>query len=495
MKNCSKLIRIFWAAEFIFLIVTNNAFCYESSNQMTLIGLRPHHPKHNKIINKNQTEINSRILPNSALDVVDIAEKSSTAADKRDLSVHVDNLKKQDSLLNTPDGPKDQLKQIGVKPDVWVTQFGQGIASGGRSSTQLPRAYGGKVDAFLLVDLDKIGLWNGFKLSTQYEHYIGNNMNGGDDDIFGVSTAQNFIQKNPPGYKSTLSLNFSQDFGDRLNFKLGKFNLIAASANTPLRGGDGIETFMNVGMSQPVSGLAPAYMIGGIAGLKTELINFKLMIYDPRSALNPKVIEHPFKTGINFSLLGTMPTKFLNLNGAHTIGGFYATGKEVITLDADQLNLPKGANLASSNKKGNWAIFYDFYQNIVQSEKGNSPAWGIFANARLSNQNPNPINWAVLAGIGGNNLVEGRESDKWGIGYFYYRFSQSFLDRIEVFKNAKVDDQIAYFNLRPEGGIEAFYNYALTPWWRLTYDIQFIEPWKSTVPLTTYMATRLQTKF
>jgi hypothetical protein len=32
----------------------------------------------------------------------------------------------QSSLTDTPDGPKEQLRSIGIMPDVWVTQFYQG---------------------------------------------------------------------------------------------------------------------------------------------------------------------------------------------------------------------------------------------------------------------------------------------------------------------------------------------------------------------------------
>jgi porin len=48
---------------------------------------------------------------------------------------------------------------------------------------------------------------------------------------------------------------------------------------------------------------------------------------------------------------------------------------------------------------------------------------------------------------------------------------------------------------RSEGGVEAFYNWAITPWLRLSGDLQVVEPWNALKPRATYMALRLQTRF
>ena len=92
----------------------------------------------------------------------------------------------QPSLTDTPDGPKEQLRSIGIMPDFWVTQFYQGQTEGDGSKTW---RYGGKVDAFLRVDAEKLGLWPGFHVNAQYEHYFGQNINRTDFALIPVNTA------------------------------------------------------------------------------------------------------------------------------------------------------------------------------------------------------------------------------------------------------------------------------------------------------------------
>jgi porin len=91
----------------------------------------------------------------------------------------------------------------------------------------------------------------------------------------------------------------------------------------------------------------------------------------------------------------------------------------------------------------------------------------------------------VLAGLAGNNLLPGRVDDKWGVGFFHYGLTQPLLSGLA--------ERGLY--RRSEGGIEAFYNWAITPWLRLTGDLQVIEPWNATRPRETVMALRLQTRF
>ena len=46
-----------------------------------------------------------------------------------------------------------------------------------------------------------------------------------------------------------------------------------------------------------------------------------------------------------------------------------------------------------------------------------------------------------------------------------------------------------------EGGVEGFYNFAITPWLRLSADLQIIDPWNPSKQRETVTALRLQTKF
>ena len=82
----------------------------------------------------------------------------------------------------------------------------------------------------------------------------------------------------------------------------------------------------------------------------------------------------------------------------------------------------------------------------------------------MADENTNSFNWPLAAGVGGRGLIPGREDDVVGIGYFYNRIQQSgVVDRTIGLRSG-------------EQGFEVFYEAALTPWLRLTPDLQVIEP-------------------
>jgi porin len=121
----------------------------------------------------------------------------------------------------------------------------------------------------------------------------------------------------------------------------------------------------------------------------------------------------------------------------------------------------------------------------VQSEQNPEVGWGLFTLATLSDGNPSPVKWSVLAGFGGNNLLAGRENDRWGTGFFHFGLTEPLLAGLAALE----------VNRRSEGGVEGFYNLAITPWLRLSADLQVIDPWNPGKSRAAYLGLRLQTKF
>ncbi len=402
----------------------------------------------------------------------------------------VSTLRAQPSLTDTPDGPKEQLRRVGVTTDVWVTQFYQGLTSGDGAGIS---RYGGKTDAFLKVDAEKLGLWSGLHLNAQYEHYFGDNLNRKDYALIPVNTALAYVERE--GYHSALSLSVTQDLGERFSVTAGKFNMMTLASRTPLIGGGGIDTFMNRAFALPSTGVAytsrggaagdrvvlsAPYLIGAIVAIKTAPLSLALMIADPRSAIDPRVIKRPFEKGLAIGGSATLTTEIAGLHGFHTVRAAYSNARGV---DLNDIAVPGVRAIAT--KKGYWFTSYAFQQYLVQSEKDASVGWGLFALATLSDGNPSPVKWSVLAGLAGNNLLAGRESDRWGLGFFHFGFTEPLLSGLSALNAQR----------RSEGGIEGFYNLALTPWLRLSADLQVIDPWNSTKSRATYAALRLQTKF
>ena len=362
-----------------------------------------------------------------------------------------------------------------------MTQVYQGFAAG----VLVPEAaYGGKLDTFLKVDAEKLGLWSGLKFNVQYEHYFGRDIN----DVTGsglipVNTVNGFINRN--GYKSGLSISVSQDIGENFSVSAGKFNMVTLSGLTPLKGGDGIGTFLHTGIAAPISGVTPPYIVGAMATAKFKPVSFTLMVYDPRNAQSPEVIEHPFEKGTTISLAGMVATQMFGLAGYHSIRGVYVTKKGIDLEEIPQLNLPPPAAVPLATKRGQWYASYAVQQYLVQSADNPAVGWGLFAQAGISDGNPNPIKWSVVAGLGGNSPVAGAKTISGASDISYYGFSRPLLRALATVGIERGD----------EAGIEAFYNLALTPWLRLTGDLQVIDPTNQAVNRSTVMALRLQTKF
>jgi len=85
-------------------------------------------------------------------------------------------------------------------------------------------------------------------------------------------------------------------------------------------------------------------------------------------------------------------------------------------------------------------------------------AWG------LADEETSPFDWIANVSVQGQGLVRGRELDTMGVGYFYSGLSGDFKDLLSPIG---VDD------LR---GVELYYNAMITPWFRLTADLQIVEP-------------------
>ncbi len=328
----------------------------------------------------------------------------------------------RETLLDGADGPKQALRARGIIVDGSLTQFYQGVVSGdGNKAWQ----YGGKGDLIVTLDGHKLGLWQGFYVNVHQEWVYGEDANSqGDGSVFPVNTALGL----PPlgGSDRDTSVTVTQNFGRGLTVSAGKFNLLDAAAKTPLMGGGGLETFLNVALAAPISGVTPPYIVGAIATLKTEPAIFTLMVYDPRNAQSWDVIEHPFADGTTISLGMTVPTKFAGLNGYYGMRGIYSSKSGLDLANIPQLIIPSQGDEILS-KDGYWYLGWTVQQYLYQDSRNPAVGWGFFSDIGISDGNPNPFAWHVVAGIGGNNTAPGRQQDRWGIAYFKYGWSNDLL--------------------------------------------------------------------
>jgi porin len=393
-----------------------------------------------------------RLLP-LLVSIVTLLQASAAYSDQ--------GLLNQPSIIDVPGGPKQALQEAGIDLSVYYTEFYQGLVSGeGDKSWE----FGGKTDVLGKFDGHRLGLWQGLYVTAHAEFVNGSNvLFKGDGSVLPVNTA--LALPTLGGYDYDLSLVVTQAFSEQTSLSVGKFNMLDAASKTPLLGGGGINTFFNIALAAPVSGVTPPYIVGGILSYKTDPVGVTLMVYDPRNAQDPDVLRHPFEDGVTTSLSLTFPVTIAGRTGYQSIRGVYSTLNGTDFRDIPELILPGGdADLGTVD--GYWFASYAFQQYLVQDQQDPSRGWGVFGQIAVSDGNPNPFGWSGFVGLGGSSLLPNRPDDTFGVSYFYYGFSNELKDSL-----AEVN-----YALRNESGIEAFYNVAVTPWLNLSADGQVISP-------------------
>lgn len=383
------------------------------------------------------------------------------------------------TLLNV-DGPQKELQEAGIDLSGTFTQFYQGDVSGsGRRTWE----YGGKLDLFGNFDGEKLGLWSGFSARLHGELLYGDDANAaGTGDILPVNTGLGLPRLG--GHDGYLSVVFSQALSENVSVSVGNFNMLDAAAGTPLIGGGGDANagFWNIGLAAPASGITPPYILGANLTIKTEPATFAFFVYDPRNAQSWDVFEKPFSEGITGLASITVPVSMGGLQGYHGVKAAYSTQDGFDLNDIPELALPPEAQ-NFSHRKSRWYLAYSFQQYLYQDPSNPGRGWGLFGEAGISDANPNVLGWHVLAGIGGNSPIPGREDDRFGLAYFHYGLSDALKDSLDM----------AGIRLRNESGVEAYYNMAVTPWFRLTADVQYINP-AETDESALYLGLRAQVK-
>jgi porin len=379
--------------------------------------------------------------------------------------------------LASPSGPETltgdwfgqgpALRNAGFDFRLEWSQFYQGMTRGEGDKTW---QYGGKIDALARVDLAKLGFWEGLSVTAQYNFNYGHSVNGVGGTIGQVNTALAFPGIEGADRSDIMALYVTQRFGDLVSVSLGKLNMLEIVRARPLQGGIGTDTFWNVNLG-PITGVTPPTLNGAQIIIRTEPVSYVLMIYDPLDATNRPLFSDLFHNGVTFNGSATLRTSIAGLTGYYGIKGIYSTRRGT---DFSEIIVPPGTD--PGTKKGSWLAGFSFQQYLVQDPSNPARGWGVFGEIDKGDGNPNLMEWTGFIGRGGSSLIPGRPDDRFGIAYF----------RLGV-SNALKDELAPIFKLKDESGVEVFYNFAVTPWFRITGDVQFIRPGSANSPRSIFV--------
>jgi len=364
-----------------------------------------------------------------------------------------------DRLTGDWGGLRSDLAAHGLTLDVESTHFYQGLL-GGTGNKDFD--YGGRVDAFFNVDTGKLGLWEGGGIRTHVEYRYGE-LGGSRGGALWPTNSSSVL---PLGVEDELvatSIYLTQKLGDSASLMLGKINAVDLLANDAFFGGWGTTRFSNLAFVAPPSGVLPPVIYGAIASIKTDPITWTLMVYDPIDRTNEYWPDDLFDSGVNYALSATYVGKLAGRTTIYSLGGAYST-KDGANLS--ELLLP--SDLKTGTKDGAYSVSFQFSHFLKEYSARPGDGWGLFLKGAIADGNPNPIQSSIVGGLGGKGLIPSRKDDSFGLGYFYYNFSNDLQSALSPL-----------VKLKDEQGVEIFYNVAVTPWFHITADLQVIDPARS----------------
>jgi porin len=404
------------------------------------------------------------------------------------------------ALFGDPDGERTRLYESGVTLDAQLTQVYQGVTSGGSAKGHGHGEYYGLFEANMSLDTAKLGMWSGglflFTLQSSFGHAL-------KDQPGNLSPVNQTALWPIPFEDSTELMEYFlvQALSPKTVAIVGRIDASKYMDQNSLASNPNNQ-FLNVSMNaNPLFG---AFLSNSTyAALFATKVNENLAI--SYGAWTPNTQPGDYRG--NWSDIGVVfnpqfKYRAFNHPGAIQINLAYQTKNAT---DVGNPRLPLG--LATGNlptKTDNWLIEIAGEQffwepegvSVPQAEGGwkeffrvtskdfaqAQPGFGMFYRFSYTPADRNPYNIYLSGGVGGRGVIPGRPHDRFGVGAYWLK------------ESSDLDKQPGNL-LGDEKGVEAFYNFAITPWLQLSADAQWISPGKQSSQDAWVLGTRLNMRF
>ena len=323
-----------------------------------------------------------------------------------------DDLLTRTSLTNGLWGGGMKMAEHGVVADLQLTQFYQGVSSGGARQEFL---YGGKADYNLTFVGAKLGLNEGFNVIMHAETRFSGDINA----AAGALALPNANMLYPaPGQDVTAitGLMMMQAISEEWALTAGKYNSLDLFHMLYPNTGRGIEGFMNAAMILPLGLLrtTPLSFNGaGVLGMDGQQINSALLVYDTNNSSTTAGLTNLFDKGAVILGYYRIPTK----SGSH---GFVAnwSSRKYVSTDRLSWTVIPGEGAMGGREVGSWSAVY-FLDHMLWTDRCNSARnVRLFSAWSVADGDTSPIGWTGNVSLQGTGLVGSRKSDTAGIGYF-----------------------------------------------------------------------------
>jgi len=416
---------------------------------------------------------------------------TSETVDESEPNLYLGGLSERLRMTGDWGGARSNLAERGLTFDLFSTQFYQGVVAGGRDQSW---EYGHKLDYLFNVDGGKLGLMEGAFLYLHGESKFGDSVNNIDGLLLPSNVPLLFPKPNDDVTALT-AIKYTQALSEQFAVFGGKINSLDEYAlkYSPGMGTNlpGLNGFMNTGLVfNPIIARTIPYATTGVgAAFLRDLKPFlSVTAFDPEER-STRGFEDSYARGVVVAVDMQLRSKLGGRPGLINVGGVYSNAHYRSIDPASYLsNLPllrlQALGVTAPEETGSWALYANHYQALWVDGCDEKRSWGVFGQYGISDGNPNPIRFVANLGVGGRSPLRFRTYDTFGVGFFYTGLSDEFKALASV-----------VLPQHDEYGVEVFYNYAITPWCRLTGDVQVARP--STVGFDTTVITggRLQILF
>lgn len=399
-------------------------------------------------------------------------------------------------LLGDPGGVRSGLADRGIHIDVDWVQHIQTVAEGGVNEET---RYGGTLDYNAVLDLERAGLITGATVRARGESRYGDSVNDITRAVLPVNTDFYFPALSPgrvdEGVPIALTeLVYEQEIFPGFSVFGGKLYTLGWDPNE-FASGRGITQFNAAEFNfNPVVALTlPVSSLGfGIKYEPNENIAITAAVMNTEDTPTTPGFKD-IGAGWTINLEVVTRYELGSLPGGQNFGLIYAGDQELADLSGRFDFDPTGGRPILPEENNSWSLYWSGWQYLWTDGEGEGPidldngipdrrGFGLFARAGLGDDETVPFDWSLSAGVGGRGLIPGRPDDVFGAGYFYSNAQPGLIT-----STSAIDDEV--------DGVEAFYNIAITPGARLTFNFQAINDADASTERAIIFGSRLQLRF
>jgi porin len=383
----------------------------------------------------------------------------------------------RDKLFGDWKGLRTDLHDHGIDIGLRLSQYGQGVASGGVDKNG---EYGARMSYRAHVDLAKaVGLWEGLSIDLHAMTRFGEDIladTGGlvipntellmplpgkysDSDITGLTINQYF-----PLYKGHLGM-----------ATLGKLDVIDAVSLFFPTVNHGQEGFLNVNAlvsALPwfgaVRGLS---MYGGwLASINEEyqIGESGLLVTGTDNVTTSWDISDSFKHGVWIAAFHRFLWKLDDKPGYVMLFAGGSTREQVSVESLDFVFKPGAGVTVTDDEKKPWNVAAYIYQVFWQAEKDPNRKAAILIGGTAGPDDPQFAQYNLFTALEAYGPMASRPQDRMGVAFWYNWLADGFVDTLSNLP-------IGSIRLRDTWGFELYYNIEINKWLHLTPDLQIVK--------------------